>query len=59
MSQLTDSGITSIFVPGGDLDEPMGEYDSSAAVLRDLAEMDHPFTDWCGLLSRGAPRHFG
>ena len=44
VSQLTDSGITSVFVPGGDLDEPMGEYDSSAAVLRDLAEMDHPFT---------------
>ena len=35
VSQLTDSNITSIFVPGGDLDEPMGEYDSSAAVLQD------------------------
>jgi len=44
VAQLSDSGITSIFVPGGDLDSPMGEYDSSAAVLRDLSEMDHPFT---------------
>ena len=44
VAQLSDSGITSIFVPGGDLDSPMGDYDSSAAVLRDLSEMDHPFT---------------
>ena len=44
VSLLPDSNLTSIFVPGGDLDEPMGEYDSSAAVLQDLAEMDHPFT---------------
>ena len=44
VAQLTDSGITSIFVPGGDLDQPMGDYNSSAAVLNDLSEMDHPFT---------------
>jgi methylenetetrahydrofolate reductase (NADPH) len=44
VAQLSDSGITSIFVPGGDLYSPMGDYDSSAAVLRDLSEMDHPVT---------------
>ena len=44
VSFLTDQGVTSIFVPGGDVDVPLGDYDSSAAVLADLAEMDHPFT---------------
>ena len=41
-------------MPGGDLDEPMGEHDS-CSVFRDLAEMEYPYTDWCGFLPEGHP----
>lgn len=36
-------GITDIFVPGGDREEPIGEYTSAHELLVDLEAIDHPF----------------
>jgi methylenetetrahydrofolate reductase (NADPH) len=36
-------GVTDLFVIGGDAAEPAGRYESATALLRELAEMDHPF----------------
>jgi len=43
VERLDAAGVTDIFVPGGDLEEPAGKYDSAYAMLTDLDEMDHPF----------------
>ena len=40
---LEAQGVTSIFVPGGDIKEPMGDYDSSLSLLRQMAEVGHNF----------------
>ncbi|MFB6183982.1 MAG: methylenetetrahydrofolate reductase [Haloarculaceae archaeon] len=42
--RLDDAGVTDIFVPGGDNDEP-GEFESAYELLTTLDEMDHPFED--------------
>ena len=39
------AGITDLFVPGGDNDEPAGEYASSYDLLADLDELGHPFEE--------------
>lgn len=45
IAHLNDLPIISIFVPGGDADAPMGEYDTALSLLRDIAELDHKFTE--------------
>ncbi|MDS0476196.1 methylenetetrahydrofolate reductase [Natrinema sp. 1APR25-10V2] len=43
--RLTDAGVTDIFVPGGDRDEPAGEFDSAYGLLSSLDELDYTFED--------------
>ena len=45
IAHLNDLPIISIFVPGGDADQPMGDYDTALSLLRDIAELDHKFTE--------------
>ncbi|HET7350565.1 MAG TPA: methylenetetrahydrofolate reductase [Marmoricola sp.] len=42
-SRLAEAGISSIFVPGGDV-EPVGDYPDAFSLLEDLATLDQPFT---------------
>ena len=41
--RLTDAGVTDIFVPGGDREEPAGEFESAYDLLSTLAALDHSF----------------
>jgi len=41
MRRLGDSGMDSIFVPGGDAPRPLGKYATALQLLRDIAEFDH------------------
>lgn len=41
LQQLDAMRIDSVFVPAGDIGEPIGEYSASLAVLRDMAEIGH------------------
>ena len=43
VQQFHAQGVESMFVPGGDIATPVGEYDSSLALLRDLADIGHEF----------------
>jgi methylenetetrahydrofolate reductase (NADPH) len=43
VSRLEEQGVSLLFVPGGDIAEPVGAYDSSLALLRDLANIGHRF----------------
>jgi methylenetetrahydrofolate reductase (NADPH) len=45
IAHLNDLPIISIFVPGGDADAPLGIYDTALSLLRDIAELDHKFTE--------------
>lgn len=45
VAHLDDLPIISIFVPGGDADRPLGDYDTALSLLRDIAELDHKFTE--------------
>jgi methylenetetrahydrofolate reductase (NADPH) len=45
IAHLNDLPIISIFVPGGDADTPAGDYDTALSLLRDIAELDHKFTE--------------
>ena len=45
IAHLNDLPIISIFVPGGDADSPLGEYDTAYSLLRDIAEFEHKFTE--------------
>ena len=42
---LADAGVTDIFVPGGDREEPIGEFESAFELLTALDDLDHPFED--------------
>ena len=44
-SRLTDAGITDIFVPGGDREEPAGEFDSAYDLLTALDDLDYEFEE--------------
>ena len=48
LSQILDglsaSGIDSIFVPGGDVSPPVGDFDSSLQLLQAMSELDHDIT---------------
>lgn len=43
--RLTDAGVTDIFVPGGDREEPIGEFSSAYGLLSTLEELDYAFED--------------
>lgn len=43
--RLTDAGITDIFVPGGDREEPAGEFDSAYDLLTALSEIEYSFEE--------------
>ncbi len=45
VAHLNDLPIISIFVPGGDAETPTGDYDTALSLLRDIAELDHKFTE--------------
>ncbi len=42
-ARLAEAGITSVFVPGGDVD-PVGDYPDAFSLLEDLAMLTEPFT---------------
>jgi methylenetetrahydrofolate reductase (NADPH) len=41
--RLTDAGVTDIFVPGGDREEPVGEFESAYDLLSTLEELEYSF----------------
>ncbi|RQG97282.1 methylenetetrahydrofolate reductase [Natrarchaeobius chitinivorans] len=43
--RLTDAGVTDVFVPGGDREEPVGEFSSAYELLSALDELDSGFDD--------------
>ena len=43
--RLADAGVTDIFVPGGDLEEPAGEFDSAHDLLVVLDDLDYEFEE--------------
>ena len=45
LARLEAVGVESIFVPGGDAPAPVGIYDNSLQVLRDMAEIGHRIED--------------
>ena len=45
ISRIHKSPIVSIFVPGGDADQPAGEYTKALDLLRDLADIEHRFIE--------------
>jgi methylenetetrahydrofolate reductase (NADPH) len=45
LARLEAARIESIFVPGGDAPEPVGEYSDSLEVLKDMAEIGHEIED--------------
>ena len=45
MAHLNDLPIVSIFVPGGDAPQPVGDYAKALELLRDISEFDHRFTE--------------
>ena len=44
VARLTESGVDDVFVPGGDLDSPAGQFDSALSLLVSLSQMSHPFS---------------
>lgn len=45
LNRLEEAKVESIFVPAGDRPEPIGQYDDSLKVLRDIAEIGHNIED--------------
>jgi methylenetetrahydrofolate reductase (NADPH) len=45
IARLNGLPIISIFVPGGDADAPVGDYATALSLLRDIAELEHKFTE--------------
>ena len=43
--RLTDAGVTDIFVPGGDREEPAGEFESACELLTALDGLDYEFDE--------------
>jgi methylenetetrahydrofolate reductase (NADPH) len=44
-TRLADAGVTDIFVPGGDREEPAGEFESAYDLLVALEELGHSFEE--------------
>ena len=45
IARLNDLPIISIFVPGGDAETPVGDYETALPLLRDIADFEHRFTE--------------
>lgn len=45
LTQLTDAGITDVFIPGGDREEPVGEFESSYELLTAMDRLGHEFEE--------------
>jgi methylenetetrahydrofolate reductase (NADPH) len=45
LARLNDLPIVSVFVPGGDVPKPAGDYTKALDLLRDIAEFEHRFTE--------------
>ncbi len=45
LARLEAARVESVFIPGGDAPEPVGEYDCALDVLRDMAEIGHDIED--------------
>jgi methylenetetrahydrofolate reductase (NADPH) len=43
--RLVDAGVTDIFVPGGDREEPAGEFESAYDLLSALDDLEHEFDE--------------
>jgi len=43
--RVADAGVTSIFVPGGDREEPVGEFESAYQLLTALEELGYDFEE--------------
>jgi methylenetetrahydrofolate reductase (NADPH) len=44
-ARLRDAGVTDLFVPGGDREEPVGEFESAYDLLSALEALDYEFED--------------
>jgi methylenetetrahydrofolate reductase (NADPH) len=44
-TRLTEAGVTDIFVPGGDREEPVGEFESAHELLVALDDLGHEFDE--------------
>lgn len=45
LARLDEARVESVFVPGGDAQQPAGDYDNSLDLLRDMAEIGHSIED--------------
>jgi methylenetetrahydrofolate reductase (NADPH) len=45
LARLEAARVESVFVPGGDAPKPVGDYDCSLQLLRDMAEIGHSIED--------------
>ncbi len=45
IAHLNDLPVISIFVPGGDAETPLGDYSTAYSLLRDIADIEHKFTE--------------
>lgn len=45
VARIDQASIISIFVPGGDAEQPIGKYATSLELLRDLADIEHRFVE--------------
>jgi methylenetetrahydrofolate reductase (NADPH) len=45
LARLDEAEVESVFVPGGDAVKPLGDYDCSLDLLRDVADIGHTFED--------------
>ena len=57
VQQITDAGVTDIFVPGGEREDPAGEFDSAYALLSTLDELGYTF-DEVGITGYPEGHHF-
>lgn len=55
--RITGAGVTDIFVPGGEREDPAGEFDSAYALLSTLDELDYTF-DEVGITGYPEGHHF-
>jgi methylenetetrahydrofolate reductase (NADPH) len=44
-ARLVEAGVTDIFVPGGDREEPAGEFESALDMLQALEDLEYSFDD--------------
>jgi methylenetetrahydrofolate reductase (NADPH) len=45
LGRLADAGVTAVFIPGGDREEPAGEFDSAYQLLTAMDDLGHEFDE--------------